>query len=160
MTSSDYGTPITTAADIIRTPPASVRRVVAPTADRQSRVIEMMRPTCLGLLLGVCLLATSACSALSHSEPTALQPSGLRWHLAGTIISTAGGPISTARLRVLDGSNQGVQAATDSAGHYAFNSLQGGSFSVTIEAAGYVSATPLVNLSRDLSVDFALSRTP
>lgn len=118
-----------------------------------SRVISRV------VLLGALLSATSACDVLSRSEPKALQPSGQRWQMTGTIKTTTDGVIEGARLTVMTGPDKGVQAGTDGAGHYAFASLQGGTFSVIIEAAGYDSATPLVNLTRDLSVDFALHRT-
>src|ERR1051325_633013 len=112
------------------------------------------------MLLGLCLLATSGCSVLKHSEPKALQPSALRWHLSGTIVSTAGAPIPTARLTVVDGSDKGAQAASDLSGRYAFSSLQGGRFNLIIEAPGFDSVFPVVDLSRDISVDFALRKIP
>jgi hypothetical protein len=121
--------------------------------------IEMRRLACVGVL-GVFLFATSGCSALYHSEPDALKPSALRWRMAVTILTMAGGPINTARLTVTDGPDKGVQASSDPSGRYAFASLQGGTFHVIIEAPGFASVTPVVDLSRDLSVDFALSRTP
>ena len=109
-------------------------------------------------LLGVVLFSTSACSALQHSEPAAPVPTGLRHSLSGNVSGLHAGPIALARLTVVTGSDSGAQVITDGAGNYSFSSLSGGRVTMTIEAAGFERATPIVDLTRDLSVDFALRR--
>ena len=111
------------------------------------------------ILLGVALLSAAGCNLLSHSEPAAPVPTGVRWQLSGKIIHVGEGPIAGARLTVLDGSDQGTQSASDSAGQYAFPSLASGRFHMAIEAPGFDSVFPVVDLSRDTDVDFALFRT-
>ena len=111
-----------------------------------------------GFLLGAALLAGSACHLMTHSEPAAPVPSGLRHSLTGNIIALPSTPISGAKLTVLNGSDKGLQVATDGAGHYGFGSLSGGRFDMVIEAPGYDSAWPVVDLSRDITVDFALHK--
>lgn len=117
-----------------------------------------MRQFLRAMLLGVALSSTAACTAFQHSEPAAPVPSGLRHQLSGNIVSVGGGPIASAKLTVLDGSDAGVRVTTNARGNYAFSSLSTGRFNMVIEAPGYESAWPLVDLSRDLSVDFALRR--
>jgi len=51
-----------------------------------------------------------------------------------------------------------AKTTTDTSGHYAFNGLETGRFTLTISAAGFVSLTPTVNLDRDLRADFAIMR--
>jgi len=72
-------------------------------------------------------------------------------------MSFATGKISGARLKVLNGVNQDAQVTTDADGHYVFASLQPDTFDVLIEAAGFASITPRVNLFRDVDVNFVLS---
>jgi hypothetical protein len=117
-----------------------------------------MRLTVRAMLLGVALSSTAACTALQHSEPAAPVPTGLRHQLTGTIVTMNGGPIASAKLTVLDGSDSGVHVASDSTGHYAFSSLSSGRFTMTIQAPGHEAANPIVDLTRDLSVDFALRK--
>jgi hypothetical protein len=74
----------------------------------------------------------------------------------GSVISLSTGKISGARLKVLNGLNQDTQVTTDSDGHYVFAGLQPDSFDVLIEAAGFASITPRVNLFRDVDVTFVL----
>ncbi|MCC7416061.1 MAG: carboxypeptidase regulatory-like domain-containing protein [Acidobacteria bacterium] len=119
-----------------------------------------MRRWMCAMLLGVALCATAACQLLEHSEPAAPAPTGLRHNLSGTIFNLAEGPIAAATLTVVSGSDAGTRAASDAAGRYAFTGLSSGRFTVTIEAPGYERATPIVDLTRDLSVDFALRRAP
>jgi hypothetical protein len=111
------------------------------------------------ILLGVALCISAACNLLKHTEPAAPAPSGLRWSLSGNIIHAGNGPIAGAKLTVLDGANQGSQTVSDSAGRYAFPSLSSGRFHMVIEATGFDSVTPVVDLIRDINVDFALFKT-
>lgn len=70
--------------------------------------------------------------------------------------SQLGGPIAGAELTVLSGVNMNATVTTDSAGRYEFTSLERDKFTVTIAAPGFVSATPVVNLYRDIEANFAL----
>ena len=117
-----------------------------------------MRLTFHAMLVGVALLSTG-CTAFQHSEPAAPVPSGLRHQLTGSILTIGGGPIASASLTVINGSDVGARVASDAAGHYAFSSLSSGRFTMAIEAPGYERAMPIVDLTRDLSVDFALRGT-
>ena len=111
------------------------------------------------LVFGIALFSSAACNLLKHTEPAAPMPSGARWSLSGKIIHVGSGPIAGARLTVVEGSDQGARATTDAAGHYAFPSLATGRFHMVIEATGFDSVTPVVDLERDVSVDFALKKS-
>jgi len=69
------------------------------------------------------------------------------------------GRIPGARLTVQDGTNKGAQVTSDSSGRYVFTDLEGGRFTMLIEASGFVSVAPEVALSQDIEVDFALRKT-
>lgn len=104
--------------------------------------------------MAAALLACAACT--SQSSP--LTPTGRALRLSGTIKSTSGGHIAGARLTVQDGANMGAQVASDSTGRYAFANLEGGRFTLLIEAPGYGSVAPIVELLKDIDVDFALRK--
>jgi len=53
--------------------------------------------------------------------------------------------------------NKDTHVTTDADGRYAFTGLQPDSFDVLIEAAGFASITPRVDLFKDVDVTFALS---
>ena len=101
----------------------------------------------------------TACS-FSSSPVT---PAGTTWRLWGAIDIVSGehlaGPIPGARLTVQDGTNKGVQVTSDSSGRYTFTNLEAGRFTMLIEASGFVSVAPLVALSSDIEVNFALRKT-
>ena len=117
-----------------------------------------MRLSLRAALIGAALMSTTACVGFQHSEPAAPVPSGLRHSLSGNVSSLNSGPIALAKLTVTSGSDSGVKVLTDAAGNYTFSSLSSGRFTMTIEAPGYEMASPIVDLIRDLSVDFALRR--
>jgi hypothetical protein len=100
-------------------------------------------------------LATTACIA----PPAPLEPNGA-WQFSGAISNLAGGNIAGARLTVMNGPNQDAQATTDAQGRFVFPSLEAGSFGVLIEASGFRSITPHVELFRDIVANFALSAVP
>lgn len=110
-------------------------------------------------LLVMAICATAACSFTSSP----VTPAGSTWRLSGTINIVSGaqlaGPIPGARLTVQDGTNKGAQVTSDSSGRYIFTDLEGGRFTMVIEATGFVSVAPVVALSRDIEVDFALRKT-
>jgi hypothetical protein len=111
------------------------------------------------VLLIVMAVHATACSLTSSP----VIPAGTTWRLSGTVNIVSGGriagPIPGARLTVQDGTNKGAQVTSDSLGRYTFVTLEGGRFTMLIEAGGFVSAAPLVALSRDIDVDFGLRRT-
>jgi hypothetical protein len=110
----------------------------------------------------VVLLVMAVCATACSVGSSPVTPAGTTWRLSGTINIVSGGrivgPIPGARLTVQDGTNQGAQVASDSSGRYAFTELEGGRFTMLIEASGFVSVAPLVALSRDIEVDFALRK--
>jgi hypothetical protein len=111
----------------------------------------------------VLLLVVAVCATACSSNSSPVMPAGTTWRLRGTIHIVSrgqlGGPIPGARLIVQDGTNKGAQATSDSSGRYTFTNLEEGRFTMLIEARGFVSVAPLVELSSDIEVDFALRRT-
>jgi hypothetical protein len=75
----------------------------------------------------------------------------------GNVINLSIGAIAGARLTIESGVNTNAQVTTDADGHYVFTGLQPDGFSVLIEAAGFTSITPRVNLFTDVDATFALS---
>jgi len=102
------------------------------------------------------LLAASGCVAPS----SALTPSTGPWQLSGTISTITGRRIAGARLVVLNGPNRDAQVTTDAEGRFVFANLEHAAFDVLIEATGFTSIRPRVNLYRDIVADFGLSAAP
>jgi hypothetical protein len=102
------------------------------------------------------LIATGGCATQSS-----VAPSDGPWRFSGTISAMDGrqvsGPIVGAHLTVTSGANAATAATSDGSGHYLFEQLDSGRFTVTIDAPGYVTATPVIDLYRDMEVDFALT---
>ena len=105
------------------------------------------------MLLAAAMLATSGCTAPS----SALAPATGPWRLSGTVNSITGRRITGARLTVLNGPNKDAQVTTDAEGRFVFASLDHAAFDILIEAAGFTSITPRVNLFRDIEADFGLA---
>jgi len=120
--------------------------------------VYLVRPTALVivLLLALAMGGTAACT-LPSATPLAPTSADGTVRFTGNIVSLTTGKISGARLTVLSGVNKDTQVTTDVAGRYAFASLQPDSFDVLIEAAGFASITPHVDLFKDVDVTFALS---
>lgn len=108
------------------------------------------------LALAAAVLA-SACELPSPSTPS---PGPFRF--SGSVSSMdgarAGSPIAGAQLTVVKGPNVDANVSTGADGRYAFEALGSGRFTVMIAAPGYVSATPVIDLYRDLDVNFALKQ--
>jgi hypothetical protein len=111
-----------------------------------------MRPRTPAVLVLAGLLAAGACTG------NLVRPSNGAWRLSGTIDSTAAIPIAGARLTVQEGANRDAQATSDASGRYSFARLESGRFTIVIDAPGFVSVTPVVDLYEDLEVNFALRR--
>ena len=109
------------------------------------------------------LLVMAVCATACTFNPSPVTPAGTTWRLWGTIKifsgGQLGGPIPGARFTVQDGTNKGAQVTSDSSGRYSFSRLERGRFTMTVEASGFVSVAPLVALSSDIEVNFALRRT-
>ena len=103
-------------------------------------------------VLVVLTVSAAACAKSAPLAPTGTGP----WRFSGTVGTIASAPLEGAQRTVTDGVNLGAQVRTDAAGRYAFTSLEGGRFTVTIAAPGFLSVTPVVDLFTDLEVNFAL----
>jgi hypothetical protein len=68
----------------------------------------------------------------------------------------SGVKIPGAHLTVVSGTNKDVQVTTGADGRYEFDGLQPGEFDVLIEAPGFTSITPKVDLYGDIDANFAL----
>jgi hypothetical protein len=106
-------------------------------------------------LLLLALLVMPACTL-----PPPVAPSPGPFRFSGTVSRSEGNqvglPISGAELLVINGANLNARTTTDGAGRYVFSALDSGTFTVAIAAPGYVSATPVVTLYKDLEANFAL----
>ena len=118
----------------------------------------MFRPTTIvaRLLLAMAMAASAACS-LPSLAPLAPSSADGTVRFTGSIISLPSTKIAGAQLTVLNGVNKNAHVTTDANGLYAFAGLQPDSFDVLIEAAGFKSITPKVNLFNDVDATFALS---
>lgn len=98
--------------------------------------------------------------ASACAMPAGVEPSPGPWRFSGTVSARQGGtvarPIGGAQLTVLTGVNANTRVTSDASGHFVFDALTADRFAVAIEAAGYLSATPTVNLYRDVDANFAL----
>ena len=111
----------------------------------------------ISALLLMTALAGAGCQEFfDRSSPVG--PSNGAWRLSGTVTSTAGAPIAGARLTVQEGANRDARVSADGSGRFVFERLESGTFKVIIEAPGFVSVTPVVELFWDVDVDFALRR--
>ncbi|MBS1816390.1 MAG: carboxypeptidase regulatory-like domain-containing protein [Acidobacteria bacterium] len=108
-------------------------------------------------LLLALLLTTSACAT---NVPSA--PSSGPYRFTGNILELSSGrtiaPIPNAELVVVSGSNVNARTLTDDSGHFSFDGLDSGRFTVSIEAPGYVGVAPVVALYRDIDANFGLVR--
>ena len=108
----------------------------------------------------VCVLLLALSSVCACATSPTVAPSEGPYRFSGTVSAMNGqrvaGPIAGAHLTVTDGANASVSVTSDVAGRYVFDRLESGRFNVTIEAQGFVSASPVVDLYRDIEVDFAL----
>jgi Carboxypeptidase regulatory-like domain len=104
------------------------------------------------------LAAAAILTAASCKGPLSVNNGA--WRFDGSVRSIVGGPVIGARLVVLDGPNQGQQVTTDASGHYDFPKLESGRFVMTIDAPGFVSVNPIVDLYTNLEVNFALHAAP
>jgi hypothetical protein len=108
-------------------------------------------------LVLIALVTMCGCAA-----PAPVAPSDGLWKFSGTVSAMDGrqvaGPIAGARLTVVGGASGAVSVTSDASGHYVFEQLESGRINVVIEAPGFVSASPIVDLYHDTEVDFGLTR--
>jgi hypothetical protein len=114
--------------------PAPVRRRIGP------------------LLPAAFILAFTGCVPMESP----VRPSNGAWRLSGTVISSSGGAIAGALFTVQDSANKDAQVISDASGRYVFPRLESGRFRMAIDAPGFVSVAPVIDLYEDLEVDFAL----
>jgi hypothetical protein len=65
-------------------------------------------------------------------------------------------PIGGAELIVIEGVNINARATSDASGHYIFESMERGRFTINVGAPGFVGVNPIVDLYSDIEVNFAL----
>jgi hypothetical protein len=118
--------------------------------------VSKSRSATIVVLLVVAVALSCACVVVPATPVSPVSPDGMV-RFTGAIISLAGGQIAGARLTVLNGVNKDAQVTTDATGHYAFASLQSGTFNVLIAANGFTSITPQIDLFQNLDANFALS---
>ena len=94
----------------------------------------------------VLVLVVSAMAVAGCTVPAPVTPSIGAWRLSGTVASTAGVPITGARLTVQEGANKNARVASDASGRFLFERLESGRFKIIIDAPGFVSVTPVVEL--------------
>ncbi len=118
----------------------------------------MVRPTTVvvALLLALAVTGGAAC-AIVPATPLAPSSADGTVRFTGNVISLSTGAIPGATLTIESGVNKNAQVTTGADGHYVFAGLQPDDFSVLIEAAGFTSITPRVNLFSDVDATFALS---
>ena len=119
-----------------------------------SRIHAAGRTRARAAIVVVALLAAAAAACIRDGAP--LAPSDAPLQFTGTVSNLSGAPIAGAQLTVQSGPNKGTQVATDASGHYVFSGLGSGRFSISIDAPGFVSANPVVDLFTNLDVNFAL----
>jgi hypothetical protein len=109
-------------------------------------------------LILLLLLTSSGCVPQSTTTTT---PSSGPLRFSGTVSATdgthIGAPISGADLAIVDGANLNVSVRSDADGHYRFDNLESGRFTVKIAASGFATATPVVDLYRDTEANFVLA---
>jgi hypothetical protein len=105
-------------------------------------------------LFAALMLAFTGCVPME----VPVRPSNGAWRLSGTVSSSSGGPIAGAVFTVQDSANKDAQVSSDGSGRYLFPRLESGRFRMVIDAPGFVSVAPVIDLYQDLEVDFALRR--
>ena len=115
------------------------------------------------LIVLVALFAVG-CGSSSPTAPTTppvvTPPVAQTFTLNGTVTSTAGGPVSGATVRVMDGSNANKSTTTSSTGAYALTGLAVSGMTVNASASFYTAASKGVTLTSSQSVDFQLAPIP
>jgi hypothetical protein len=118
----------------------------------------MVRPTTVvvALLLALAVTGAAAC-AIVPASPLAPSSADGTVRFTGSVINLSSGAIAGAKLTIVTGVDKDAQVTTGADGHYVFAGLQPDGFSVLIEASGFTSITPRVNLFTDVDATFALS---
>ena len=71
----------------------------------------------------------------------------------------SGGILPGIDVQIMNGSNKGQNAKTDSTGHYSFTGVSNGTFSVQFSAASYVTQTVTVSVAGTTTLNIVLQRT-
>jgi hypothetical protein len=109
----------------------------------------------LVLLAATASIVSSGC--VKAASPLAPASADGTATFSGSVSSMAGVRIAGAHLTVLTGANKDTEVDTGADGRYQFEHLQTGSFSVLIQAPGFASITPKIDLFSDIDANFALS---
>lgn len=103
----------------------------------------------------IALVAAALCSSCGSGVPTS-PSSSATFAIRGSVTGYQGALLSGAILEVVDGTNQGQKAVTDSQGRYSFARLQAGGFTIRASAVDHATATREVMLTGDTSLEFQL----
>jgi Carboxypeptidase regulatory-like domain len=93
------------------------------------------------LILFLGALTISGCGGTNSAAPTPA-PTQTTFTLSGQVTSSAGGAVSGATIRVVDGPNAGRSTSSDGNGTYSLTGLTQSGFTVNISATNY-SATAI-----------------
>src|SRR5665213_1118259 len=115
----------------------------------------MFRPTTIVAALLLALAMMGAACAITPASPLAPSSADGTVRFTGNVINLSTGTIAGARLTILSGVNKDAQVTTGADGRYVFAGLQPDGFNVLIEAAGFTSITPRVNLFNDIDATSA-----
>jgi Carboxypeptidase regulatory-like domain len=104
----------------------------------------------------------SACGSSSTTAPTPAPtpPVATTFNLTGTVTSTAGGGITGATVRIVDGANAGKSTTTTAGGAYSFTGLAVAGQTVNASATNYSSVSKGVSTTSNQVLDFQLAPTP
>src|SRR5438045_1810986 len=107
-----------------------------------------MKAFAAGTVVVGALAAWAGCSGGNATNTTPTSPTPNTFSLSGTITSnsTRSG-IQGATVSIVDGPNAGRSATTDGSGNYSLTALHLSGFTVSVSAAGYVSASQGVTLT-------------
>jgi hypothetical protein len=116
----------------------------------------MIRPRLL--LFAHLVWTASGVAGCAQTAPAAPSTGPLRFSGSISALERAqvGAPIPGAALTVISGVNAAAAVTTDGTGHFSFENLQSGRFTLRITAPGYIGVTPVVELYRDTEANFVL----
>jgi carboxypeptidase family protein len=110
----------------------------------------------------VLAVGAGGCGSDARTPPTAPSP-GPTFSLTGSVAETAPTEetaVAAASIRIRGGPDAGASATTDGSGRFAISSLRAATFTVDIQAGGYVEQFVTVTLDRDVRMDVHLDTAP